>query len=97
MTVPLISGGHLTEVSLVVSTAFAKIDLSNLSSGVSGTSPTGVSLPTIISPGFTKAPTLIIPSSSKFARSSGATPGTSRVTSSGPYFVSLTSTDISSI
>ena len=56
-TIPLEPGGSLSDVSFT-SVAFSpNIALNNFSSGVTGLSPFGVTLPTRISPGFTSAPT----------------------------------------
>ena len=59
--------------------------------GVSSVSPFGVTLPTSTSPGFTSAPTRMMPRSSRSARISSLRFGISRVISSGPSLVSRAS------
>ena len=88
-TVPLEPGGSRNDVSFT-SVAFSpKIALRSFSSGVTGDSPLGVTLPTRISPGLTSAPTYTIPASSRFLNISSPALGISRVISSEPNFVSL--------
>ena len=92
ITLPYWPWGTRSEESLTSLAFSPKIALKSFSSDVNSVSPFGVILPTNISPGFTLAPTWIIPSSSKFNRVSSPTFGISLVISSSPSFVSLAST-----
>ena len=67
-----------------------KMARSRLSSGDSSVSPLGVTLPTRMSPGLTRAPMRMMPSSSRFLSASSPTLGISRVISSRPRLVSRT-------
>ena len=69
-----------------------KIARSRRSSELNSCSPFGVILPTKTSPALTSEPIWTIPFSSKWRRLSSETFGISRVTISGPSFVSRTST-----
>ena len=97
ITIPLRDGGALRDASLTSPALSPKIALSSFSSGVGSDSPFGVILPIKISPGFTSAPTLIIPFSSSSLVASSLTFGISSVSSSVPNLVSLTSIEYSSI
>jgi hypothetical protein len=97
MTVPRTEEGTLNEVSLTSPALSPKIAFNNFSSGDNCVSPFGVILPTKISPGFTIAPILIIPASSRSLSASSLSFGISRVISSLPYFVSRDSTSKLSI
>ena len=82
----------------LTSLAFSpNIALSSFSSALSSVSPFGVILPTKMSRFRTSAPTLIMPSSSRFLRLSSPMLGISLVISSGPSLVSLDSISYFSI
>ncbi len=88
ITVPYTPGFALREVSFTSPALSPNIALRSLSSGESWVSPFGEILPTSISPGFTSAPILIIPLSSRSLSVSSPTLGMSLVISSRPSFVS---------
>ena len=89
--------GTFNEVSLTSRAFSPKMARRSLSSAVSSVSPFGVTLPTSISPARTSAPIRIMPLSSRSLSASSPTPGTSRVISSAPSFVSLASASYSVI
>ncbi len=91
MTMPVVPGGTLSEVSRTSAAFSPKIARKRRSSGESSVSPFGVTLPTRMSPGLTSAPTRTMPSASRFFSMSSPTLGMSRVISSGPSFVSRAS------
>ena len=97
MTTPSMPGGTRREVSLTSSAFSPNMALRSFSSGESWVSPFGVTLPTRMSPGFTSAPILMMPLSSRFLRASSPTLGMSLVISSLPSFMSLATTSNSSI
>ena len=96
-TVPFVPCGSLNDVSLTSLAFSPNIALNNFSSAGGSVSPFGVTFPTRISPGFTCAPILIIPLSSRFLSVSSETFGISLVISSSPSFVVLASISNSSI
>ena len=96
ITTPLSEESAFKEASFTSPALSPKIALNNFSSGVGSDSPFGVILPIKISPGFTSAPILIIPFSSKSLVASSETLGISAVNSSIPSLVSLTSNEYSS-
>ena len=97
ITTPCNDGEAFKEASFTSPALSPKIARNNFSSGVGSLSPFGVILPMRISPGFTSAPILIIPFSSKSFVASSETLGISFVSSSFPSLVSLTSREYSSI
>ena len=97
ITTPLKDGEAFRDASLTSPALSPKIALNSFSSGVGSDSPFGVILPIKISPGFTSAPILIIPFSSRSLVASSETFGMSLVNSSVPNFVSRTSREYSSI
>ena len=96
-TTPSMPGGTRSEVSFTLSAFEPKIAFKSFSSGVRLELDIGVTLPTRMSPGFTFAPILIIPSKSRFFNVSSLTLGMSLVISSGPNFVSRASMSYSSM
>ena len=96
ITVPSIEGGTFNEASFTSPALSPKIARSNFSSGVGSVSPFGVILPIRISPSLTRAPTRIIPLSSRSLVASSLTLGISGVNSSSPNLVSRTSNSNSS-
>ena len=97
ITTPCSEGDAFKEASFTSPALSPKIALNSFSSGVGSDSPFGVILPIKISPGFTSAPTRIIPFSSRSFVASSETLGISLVNSSFPNFVSLTSKEYSPI
>jgi len=97
ITLPDSPCGTFSEVSRTSRAFSPKIARSSRSSGVSSVSPFGVTLPTRMSPVTTSAPILMMPRSSRSARTSSETLGMSLVISSGPSLVSLASTSCSSM
>ena len=91
MTTPRKDGVAFKEASFTSPALSPKIARNNFSSGEGSDSPLGVILPIKISPGSTRAPTRIIPLSSKSFVASSLTLGISDVNSSIPRFVSRTS------
>ena len=96
MTTPLNDESAFKEASFTSPALSPKIALNNFSSGVGSDSPFGVILPIMMSPGFTSAPILIIPFSSRSLVASSETFGISAVNSSIPNLVSRTSKEYSS-
>ena len=96
ITTPLSEESAFKEASFTSPALSPKIALNSFSSGVGSDSPFGVILPIKISPGFTSAPILIIPFSSRSLVASSETLGISAVSSSIPSLVSLTSSEYSS-
>ena len=96
ITTPLSEESAFNEASFTSPALSPKIALNSFSSGVGSDSPFGVILPIKISPGFTSAPILIIPFSSRSLVASSETLGISAVNSSIPSLVSLTSNEYSS-
>ncbi|MCY1229603.1 hypothetical protein D3C72_837510 [compost metagenome] len=92
-TTPCNEGEAFNEASFTSPALSPKIALNNFSSGVGSDSPFGVIFPIKMSPGFTSAPILIIPFSSKSLVASSETFGISFVNSSLPNLVSLTSNE----
>ena len=97
ITFPCWPWGTLNELSLTSLAFSPKMALSNFSSAVNSVSPFGVIFPTKISPWFTLAPILTIPSWSRLTKASSPTFGISLVISSGPSLVSLASISCFSI
>lgn len=97
MTLPSLPAGIYNDVSFTFLDLSPKIAWISFSSGLSSPSLFGVILPTSISPPFTLAPILTIPSSSRLDNLASDTPGISFVVSSGQSFVSATSISYSSI
>ncbi len=97
ITTPLKEGEAFSDASFTSPALSPNIALKSFSSGVGSDSPLGVILPIRISPGFTSAPILIIPFSSRSFVASSETFGISLVSSSVPNFVSRTSKEYSSI
>ena len=96
-TVPSMPGGQVSEASRTSPAFSPKMARSSFSSGVSCVSPFGVTLPTMMSPAFTLAPMRMMPLSSRSRSADSLTLGMSRVTSSGPSFVSRDSISNSSM
>ena len=88
ITTPVVPGGTVSDVSRTSAAFSPNIARSRRSSGESSVSPLGVTLPTRMSPGFTSAPTRMIPSGPRFLSASSPTFGMSRVISSEPSLVS---------
>ena len=95
--IPSIPGGQTSEASRTSPAFSPKIARSSFSSGVSCVSPLGVTLPTRMSPGLTKAPIRMMPLSSRSVSALSGTLGMSRVISSGPSLVSRASISNSSM
>ena len=92
MTMPLVPAGTSSESFFTSSPARPKIACSSFSSGVSSVLLLGLTLPTRMSPGPTRAPTRMMPLSSRLRSMRSETLGMSRVNSSRPSLVSRTST-----
>src|SRR5215218_3864335 len=89
--------GTFSEESLTSRAFSPKIARRSFSSGVGSDSPLGVTLPTSTSPEPTSAPMRMMPSTSRFIRTSSEALGMSRVISSGPSLVSRACTSYSSM
>ena len=96
-TTPLNEESAFSEASFTSPALSPKIALNSFSSGVGSDSPFGVIFPIRMSPGFTSAPILIIPFSSRSLVASSDTFGISAVSSSIPSLVSRTSKEYSSM
>ena len=97
ITTPPSPWGTFSEESLTSRAFSPKIARKSFSSGVGSDSPLGVTLPTSTSPEPTSAPIRMMPSTSRFIRTSSEAFGMSRVISSGPSLVSLACTSYSSM
>ena len=96
ITTPLNDGFAFSEESFTSPALSPKMARSSFSSGEGSLSPFGEILPIRISPGSTRAPTRMIPLSSRSFVASSLTLGISFVNSSTPRFVSRTSRENSS-
>ena len=96
ITTPLNDGLAFNEESFTSPALSPKMALRSFSSGDGSLSPLGEILPMRISPGSTRAPTRMIPLSSRSLVASSLTLGISFVNSSVPRFVSRTSRENSS-
>ena len=92
MTTPSVPAGTSSESFFTSSPARPKIACSSFSSGLSSDFDFGLTLPTRMSPGPTRAPTRITPNSSRLRSIFSETFGMSAVNSSRPSFVSRIST-----